>query len=161
MSERPDQPLIPSVLDRLLDDEPGRDWEPARDRAQRLADLKASVRRDVEDLLNTRRRLAEVPPGLREAADSLLTYGLPDVSGAGPATGADRAAFARRLEHILGVNDARLTRVAVEVVPTDDAGRALKFRITALLRADPAPEPVAFDSALDPASGEFRVGGGS
>ncbi len=156
---RPDQPLVPSVLDRLIDDAPESASEPARDRAQRLADLKLSVRRDVEDLLNTRRRAVVVPAHLKEAGRSLATYGLPDFSGAGPAAGKEREQFARRIERVLADGDPRLTQVSVEVVAADDTDRTLRFRISAMLRADPAPEPVSFDSTLEPATGSFAVRG--
>jgi len=36
----------------------------------------------------------------------------------------------------------------------------LRFRIDALLRADPAPEPVIFDSTLEPVTTQFAVTGG-
>src|SRR3954470_18006227 len=75
---RSDQPLVPSVLDRLLDDAPETTTEPARSRAQLLRDLKQSVRRDLEDLLNTRRRHLDLPPGLAELDHSPLAYGIPD-----------------------------------------------------------------------------------
>ena len=51
---QPNQPLVPSVLDRLLDDNPGAKSEPPQSRHQVLRDLKQSVRRDLENLLNTR-----------------------------------------------------------------------------------------------------------
>jgi predicted component of type VI protein secretion system len=35
--------------------------------------------------------------------------------------------------------------------------RTLDLRIDALLYAEPAPEPVVFDSQLDPASHDFKV----
>ena len=54
---RPDREpnLLPSLLDRLLDDRPGVTSEPAVSRAQSLRALKKSVARDLEALLNTRR----------------------------------------------------------------------------------------------------------
>ncbi len=154
-----DQPLVPSLLDRLLDDAPELATEPARDRTQRLADLKRSVRRDVEELLNTRRR--PLPGGFPEVAASVLAYGLPDFSGAGPATGKEREGFARQIEGILRTFDRRLSNVRVELKPTDDGSRTLRFHITALLAADPAPEPVEFDSTLEPATGTFAVAEGA
>jgi type VI secretion system protein ImpF len=158
---RPDQPLVPSVLDRLLDDAPEVSTEPARNRAQLLRDLKQSVRRDLEDLLNTRRRNIAPPPGLAELADSLLTYGVPDFSGTGPTSAKDREAFCRMLEGVIRSSEPRLLRVGVEVVSNPEpADRTLRFRIDALLRADPAPEPVVFDSALEPATNQFAVKGG-
>ena len=65
---RSDQPLVPSVLDRLLDDDPAVTTDPARNRSQLLRDLKLSVRRDIESLLNARRRNVSIPPGLPELA---------------------------------------------------------------------------------------------
>src|SRR5205085_952010 len=58
---RSDQPLVPSVLDRLLDDDPAVTTEPARNRSQMLRELKLSVRRDIESLLNARRRNVVIP----------------------------------------------------------------------------------------------------
>src|SRR4051812_21448523 len=112
---RPDQPLVPSVLDRLLDDDPEVTTEPAKNRAQLLRELKLSVRRDIEALLNTRRRNLTPPPGLKELADSLLTYGIPDFSGTGPTSAKDREAFCRVLEGIIRENEPRLVSVAVEL----------------------------------------------
>ncbi|MBP3959621.1 type VI secretion system baseplate subunit TssE [Gemmata sp. G18] len=158
---RSDQPLLPSVLDRLLDDEPGTSAEPARNRSQLLRELKLSVRRDIESLLNARRRNVALPPGLPELANSLLTYGVPDFSGAGPATDDQRDAFCRMLETIIGQGEPRLLRVSVALAgDVDTADRTLRFRIDALLRADPAPEPVVFDSTLEPATHQFAVQGG-
>jgi type VI secretion system protein ImpF len=39
--------------------------------------------------------------------------------------------------------------------------RTLRFRIDALLYADPAPEPVVFDSVVQQATGEVEVKGGA
>jgi type VI secretion system protein ImpF len=157
---RPDQPLVPSVLDRLLDDAPETTTEPARSRAQLLRDLKQSVRRDIEDLLNTRRRHLDLPPELAELEHSLLAYGIPDFSGTGPATAKEREAFCRVIEGVIRRHEPRLLRVAVEPASAQDpTDRTLRFKIDALLRADPAPEPVVFDSSLEPTSGEFAVKG--
>jgi type VI secretion system protein ImpF len=158
---RSDQPLVSSVLDRLLDDDPAASTEPARNRSQLLRELKLSVRRDIESLLNARRRNVTIPPGLPELANSLLTYGIPDFSGTGPATDDQRKAFCRQLETIIRQGEPRLLRVSVALVadPTPE-DRTLRFRIDALLRADPSPEPVVFDSALEPATHQFAVQGG-
>jgi type VI secretion system protein ImpF len=124
--------------------------------------LKLSVRRDVEHLLNARRRNLAVPVGLPELADSLLAYGVPDFSGTGPATGEQREAFCRLLEDVIRRGEPRLLRVSVALAPDPDpADRALRFRIDALLRADPSPEPVVFDSTLEPATHRFAVQGGA
>ena len=158
---RSDQPLVPSVLDRLLDDDPGASAEPARNRSQMLRELKLAVRRDIESLLNARRRNVVIPPGLPELANSLLTYGIPDFSGTGPATDDQRDAFCRMLETVIRQGEPRLLRVSVELAgDPNETDRTLRFRIDALLRADPSPEPVIFDSTLEPATHQFAVQGG-
>jgi type VI secretion system protein ImpF len=159
---RPDQPLLPSVLDRLIDDDPAVTTEPPRARTQMLRELKLAVRRDLEHLLNTRRRAVSVPAGFTELDRSLLTYGLPDFSGAGPGGGKERDAFCRTIEAVIRQHEPRFLSVAVDLVTgADPTDRTLRFRIDAVLRADPVPEPVVFDSTLEPATGTFAVGGGA
>jgi type VI secretion system protein ImpF len=158
---RPDQPLVPSVLDRLLDDDPVVPTEPARNRSQMLRDLKLSVRRDIESLLNARRRNVVLPRELPELAQSLLSYGVADFSGTGPATAKQREGFCRALEAVIRANEPRLLEVRVELASNPEPGdRTLRFRIDALLRADPSPEPVIFDSTLEAATHTFAVAGG-
>ena len=48
-----DQLLTPSVLDRLIDEEPTSTRELPKSRGQVLRDLKQHIRRDLENLLNT------------------------------------------------------------------------------------------------------------
>lgn len=157
---QPDQPLVPSVLDRLLDDDPAVKREPAKGRSQVLRELKQSVRRDLENLLNTRRRCLPAPFGLKELDQSLVTYGIPDFTGANMGSAEQREEFRRLLEALLRTWEPRFKRVKVQLLDNPEAiDRTLRFRIDALLHADPAPEPVVFDSALEPHTGNFDVKG--
>ncbi|MGH9901235.1 MAG: type VI secretion system baseplate subunit TssE, partial [Pyrinomonadaceae bacterium] len=70
-----------SVLDRLIDYEPEISREAPSSRSKSLHQLKQSLRRDLELLLNTR-HTRELPPGLKELNNSLAAYGLPDYSSA-------------------------------------------------------------------------------
>ena len=54
--------FVPSILDRLLDDEPQELWEPLPNRFQNLSQLKKAVARDLEALLNTRQEILEELP---------------------------------------------------------------------------------------------------
>ena len=56
--------ITPSVFDRLLDFEPQLTSEAPKSRAKSLRELKQSVRRDIEWLLNTRRTPMEVDANL-------------------------------------------------------------------------------------------------
>ena len=155
-----EQPLVPSVLDRLLDDDPGVSREPARSRHQVLRELKQSVRRDLENLLNTRARCQAGPPHLKELKQSLIQYGLPDFSGAGLGDAQDRDAIFQLLQTVIRQGEPPFKTVKVHIVgKAEPLDRTLRFRIDALLIADPAPEPIVFDSTLKPATGDFEVKG--
>jgi type VI secretion system protein ImpF len=152
--------LVPSVLDRLLDDEPGLTREPPRGRHQALHELKQVVRRDLENLLNTRHSFLCWAPTLKELNQSLLNYGLADVTGTGFGSARERDDFCRTLQNLLRRYEPRFKNVTVKLLtnaaPLD---RTLRFRIDALLRVDPAPEPIVFDSMLEPSSAAFVVKG--
>src|SRR5262245_34795135 len=155
-----DQPLVPSVLDRLLDEDPTVSREPAKTRNQVLRELKQSVRRDLENLLNTRRRCLSWPSGLGELDRSLVNYGIPDFTSISVGSADVRAEFCRIIEAVIREYEPRFKTVHVKLLDNaEPLDRTLRFRIDALLRVDPAPEPVVFDSALEPTTGSFAVKG--
>src|SRR5262245_30104663 len=77
---RAEQPLIPSILDRLIDLDPTVSREPSPSRHQVLRELKLSVRRDLENLLNSRQRCVSPPDHMKELEKSLVNYGIPDLT---------------------------------------------------------------------------------
>lgn len=159
---RDDQLLVPSVLDRLLDDEPGVSREAPRSRGQVLRALKLSVRRDLENLLNTRSRCHSWPLEMTELKRSLVNYGVPDITGASFGTPEDREDFCRTLEQVIRRHETRFRSVTVTLLEnTESLDRILRFRIDALLEVEPAPEPVVFDSSLRLADADFEVRGGT
>ena len=155
---RSDQPLMPSVLDRLLDDQPDHKTEPMASQAQVLRQVRNSVRRDLENLLNTRCRAVSIPKEFTELQKSIVAYGIPDISGADLANQATRRAFLRTVENVIRHFEPRFKTVKVSSLQNSDpSDRMLRFRIDAMMYAYPAPEPVVFDSALEPGSRNFEV----
>lgn len=155
----PDQPLLPSVLDRLLDGNPELSRDPPKSRGQHLVELRRAIRRDLEALLNTRQRCRSWPADLGELKQSLIAYGVSDFTAANLGSEQQRELFRREIEEVIRRNEPRF--VSVEVVILENAesvDRTLRFRIEALMHADPAPEPVTFDSFLDPAARSVSVG---
>ncbi len=152
------QLLVPSVLDRLLDDEPENSHETPKSRVQILRELKSSVRRDLENLLNTRWRCSSWPPNQDELDLSLVNYGIPDFTGSNMATKENRVELRRLVEQVVRTFEPRFKTVKVQLLDNvDDTDRGLRLRIDALLFAEPAPEPVVFDSQLEPISNNFAV----
>jgi type VI secretion system protein ImpF len=152
--------LVPSVLDRLLDDDPTVTRETPKARTQVLRELKQSVRRDLECLLNTRWRCRGWPEDLDQLDLSLLNYGLPDLVEVDLQSTAGRGQFQRILEKVIRHFEPRFKSVKVEVLKNaSPLDQTVRFRIDAVLYAEPAPEPVMFDSSLEPATGNVEVRG--
>jgi len=148
-----------SVLDRLVDLEPGESAEAPVTAAQSVRQLKQAIKRDLEWLLNTRRiREASSDPAA-ELTQSLYNYGLPDLSGFGLHTPKDHQRLTWTLESTLATFEPRLENVKVTLQPVDAASRQLRFQIEGLLRMDPAPERISFDTLVELTSGVYRVKG--
>ena len=147
-----------SVFDRLIDHEPRNSKEVPLTRSQSVRQLKESLRRDLEWLLNT--RLVAVPPDdrLHEVNRSQYVYGLPDFTAYSLANPDDQNKLIRHLQTAIKNFEPRLAKV--RVVPVDISGtntRILRFRIEALLLMDPAPERISFDTTLQLTNGEYEV----
>lgn len=154
--------LQPSVLDRLIDEEPASASERPLTRSESLAVLKRGVRRDLEWLLNTRRTIEPAPEWLPEVAASLYHYGLEDITSMSRESTEVHARLAKLLEQAIEAYEPRLTNVKVTVVPDERRYLGeLRFVIDALLRLDPAPERITFDTVLETAKGLMQVSGTS
>jgi type VI secretion system protein ImpF len=150
--------ITPTVLDRLLDDRPMVTREPNPDRFQTLSQLRRSVTRDLEALLNSRQEaLEELPSEFEEVNRSLLTYGLPDFTALGPRSANDRNRVRRSIEQTIALFEPRLERVRVTLLPARDHDQSIRFHIDALLRVEPAPEPITFDAVLQLNTQQYTV----
>jgi type VI secretion system protein ImpF len=151
-----------SVLDRLIDREPMTHVEAPLSRAQSIRVMKNAVRRDLEWLLNTRSIAFEPDEALKEVNRSLYVYGLPDFSSYASATAADQAKLLREILATIKLFEPRLADVRIIPVAMPANGlKEFKLRIEALLRIDPSPEPVSFDTVLELKSGVCRISGGA
>jgi len=149
-----------SVLDRLIDQDPQRATEAPPSQAQSLRELKASLRRDIEWLLNTRQCIQDPPEGSSELQRSLHVYGLPDICSLSLSSGQDYHRLARTMESTLATFEPRLRTIRVTPAPSaDPTSRVLRFQIEGVLRVEPVPEHVTFDTVLELTSGEYDVKG--
>jgi type VI secretion system protein ImpF len=156
------RPVQSSLLDRLTDDAPGVTRETMPTRAESIRRLRAAVRHDLEWLLNTRRDLVTIAETMVEARKSLLRYGVPDVSSMSRDGTETLARLVREVEQCVALFEPRLANVRVSAqADPGAAGRPeLRFTIEAMLRIDPAPERVVFDTVLETGRGEYQIRGG-
>ena len=149
--------VTPSVLDRLLDFEPKSQQEAPKSRSRNLRELKQSVRRDLEWLLNSRCFPEDIDENLEEVFKSVLVYGLPDITGVSAKNHLEQKRLTRALETAIRTFESRLIDLKVTLEPVSSTDKALKFRIEARLDIEPTPEPIAFDTILQLGSGDFEV----
>jgi type VI secretion system protein ImpF len=151
---------MPSLLDRLLDDQPQVNSEPAVQRLSSFADYKASIVRDLETLVNTRQSLVA-----RELHGSqydllhgtILTYGMPDFTSKGALNPEDRLQIQRQLETAIATGDRRFKAVKVQLLAQQAGQRMLTFRIDAVLRLHDVSRPVSFDAVLQVNTQQYQV----
>jgi len=142
--------LRPSILDRLIDDEPHNQTENDPGQHQLLKQLRDSVRRDLENLLNTRYFIISPSSPYVELDKSLLNYGLPDLATVNILDAKKREEFTETLEKTLIEFEPRFKSVRVSYQDNKDSlDRTLRFRIDAEIYAEPLPEVVVFDSVLE------------
>ncbi len=156
-----DLTVTQSLLERLIDRDPRAGSDPATSRAQSVRQLKASLRRDLEWLLNSRRNPEAVSESMAEVSRSLYNYGLPDFAALSINSPKDRDRLLIELENTVSLFEPRLKNVRVSMLDASSVGstRVLHFQIEGMLQMDPAPEQVSFDTLLQLTSGEYQIRG--
>lgn len=150
----PQQGLMPSIIDRLIDPgSAGTAWR----RGYGVEQMIDAVRRDLEELLNTRQSTAGMSQSFGEVTNSLIGYGLPDLTTLEAYTNQQRASIGRLIEAAIERYEPRLRGVQATMLEGDEGSeRRVRFRIDARLCVDPAPE-VAFDTVLELTTGHYSV----
>ncbi len=150
--------IRPSILDRLVDNDPTQLQDQDKSRMQHLRELRYSVKRDLENLMNTRFRILAPSEQHTQLEKSLLNYGLPDLATVNISDVEKKRQFIKSLEATLAHYEPRFKTVKVVHTQNKELNdRTLRFRIDATLYADPAPEIIIFDSVLDPVFRTIKV----
>lgn len=153
--------LQSALLDRLSDDEPNERTEPRDRRFVTPTQWRASVLRDLSNLLNAHAlyRCASLDEYPR-AESSVLNYGLRDVTGQALSS-LDVAALARGIERALVRFEPRIAPRTLRVAPLGTEGAvghtSVAFLVEGDLWAHPHPERLSFKTELDLESGQVQV----
>ncbi len=151
---RVQQPL----LDRLMDDAPDQQRDTAVSAADSMVALRNSVRRDLEALLNARRRWRSWPAHMTQLATSPIGYGIPDFASGAFSDARRREELRQEIEATIRRFEPRFLQVRVVLIDTSDRLEAtLRLRIEAVVHAEPAPEAVTFDTLVDPTTDDIVV----
>lgn len=146
--------IRPSLLDRLIDPESdGTTWR----RGYGVDQMIKTVRRDLEELLNSHQSASDLPAEYQEVLNSVVTYGLPDLVSIRTSITDARARVSTAIEDTIARFEPRLANVRVMPDPSVDPKQLkLEFQIHATLNMDPSPE-VAFVTVLKLSTGETSI----
>ncbi len=154
-----DRAVQQSLLDRLTDELPRESADRTTNRDSSARSFRASVQRDVEWLLNTRRTMVHTTDDHPEVAQSVHQFGLPDITGFQLSIVASRERLSEAILDTLRRFEPRLTNVAVKLNDLREGQLPqVRFSISATLLMDPSPEQIMFDTVLQVASGVYEVG---
>ena len=143
------------LFDRLVDVPPELEHQERHLRILDRDHLKASVRRELGRLLNTR---CSIPlHRLGEEERSVVNYGIPDFSSLSPHNADDHALIASIVGQTITAFEPRLRHVRVEVGPASGAESALWLIIIAELVIGAFTEPVSFPVTLNSKSGTAEI----
>ncbi len=146
------------MLDRMIDTEPDVSTEPLWSRSHTLSQLKESVRRDLENLLNTRQTRTDLLLQTSETARSILTYGVPDFTAQGMDASDEQQRLKEAIERAIRTFEPRLIQVQVDVEERDSAlDRNIHLKINAVLCVEPVIESIVFDTVVETSSGVCDV----
>lgn len=154
--------LQPSLLDRLVDDEPGKLKESDDKRVLTRKALRQAVLRDLSWLFNaTNHGLLFDDPRYPNVARSVINYGLPTLSGQFTSS-VQRASMERMLRDAIIQFEPRILRetLTVDLIMESSALEShnhVGLHIRGMLWAQPVPLEFLMRSRIDLEEGRFEI----
>lgn len=157
----PSEKLQPCLLDRLTDDEPGKQQESRNQRVMSAKRYRQAVLRDLAWLLNTYANAEH--DGLdefEEIPSSVLNFGVQNVAGM-TASSLSVDDMRYRLTEALRRFEPRIIPNTISIVMTDDkeemSNRSIRFEIRGNLWTQPIPESLFIKTELDLETGKCKL----
>lgn len=150
--------LYPSLLDRLVDDEPGRATEARENRSTSLQRLRDNVLRDLNWLFNATSSSIDFD-GDPLLGGSVINYGMPPLAGR-PASQYDMGDLSRVLRDVILRFEPRIIAHTLKVTAQRngrDSHNVIGFRIEGQLWSQPIPLEIYMRTEIDLESGLTQV----
>jgi type VI secretion system protein ImpF len=143
-------PITQSLIDRLMDSE-----EMPTTRSASIQMFRNSIKRDVEWLLNSRTAFVPEIESYPLAANSVFTFGLPDVNELPGGNSANNVLAA--ISQTILIHEPRIREPRVSLTRTDTLSRSLRFHVEGKLVLENSEEDITFDTLFEVTSGEYQV----
>lgn len=156
----PNERLQPSLLDRLTDNSPQTATESREDRVLSFRQLRKSVIRDLEWLLNTGRlETTEDLSAYPEVRRSVLNYGIPDIAGT-TASSMDAYQLELALRQAILDFEPRILphNLRIQIIRDDKemSIHSIVLEIEGEIWGQPVPEHLYLKTVLDLELGQFQ-----
>jgi type VI secretion system protein ImpF len=153
--------LQPALLDRLTDLAPQSQVEADDARVMNKSQIRDAVLRDLSWLLNSVQPLGAEGAPYPYAADSVLNYGLPAMSGQ-MASRVDVSVLERTLKQAILRFEPRVMEDSLEVKALDassvlDTHNVIEFEIRGFMWAQPVPLELLLRTQIDLEAGQVEV----
>ncbi len=154
--------LQPALLDRLTDLAPQSNVEADDARMMNKSQIREAVLRDLSWLLNSVQPLSkEVAAQYPQAADSVLNYGLPAMSGQ-LASRIDVSVLERTIKQAILRFEPRVMEDSLEVKALEsssvlDTHNVIEFEIHGFMWAQPVPLELLLRTQVDLEAGQVEV----
>jgi len=122
-----------------------------------IQQLKDSVARDLEELLNTRNIPLEAIEDYPHVKKAVLNFGILDFVGLSTANPLHRDQICRAIQTTIADQEARLSHVQVFMHIDSDHVGSLLLTIKGVLNIKPIHGTVAFDAVLNPATHQYSI----
>jgi type VI secretion system protein ImpF len=153
--------LLPSLLDRLTDDQPQTATEYTEFKVMSLRQLRQAVLRDLAWLLNsTSLDSMQDLSGYTAVSNSVINFGVPVLAGMA-ASGIQLRGLQQRLREVILNFEPRIIPATLQVRSVDPESslghNVLSFNINAQLWAQPAPIELLFQTHVNLESGQTEL----
>jgi type VI secretion system protein ImpF len=153
--------LQPALLDRLTDLAPHSQVEAEDKRVMNKAQIRDAVLRDLSWLLNSVQPLGKEGLLFPQAADSVLNYGLPAMSGQ-MASRVDVSQLERAIKQAILRFEPRVMEDSLEVKALEassvlDTHNVIEFEIRGFMWAQPVPLELLLRTQVDLEAGQVEV----
>lgn len=122
-----------------------------------IKELRESVARDLEDLLNSRMAKFATIDDFPLVKKSILQFGIIDFVGLSTANPSDRDTICQSIEYSIAAQESRLTQIKVEMLIDEQNMGSLCLSIQAFLNIHPLYEPVVFDALMKPTTQQYVI----
>lgn len=157
----PTDRLQPCLIDRLTDDRPNDTKESRDQRVMSVRQLKASVLRDLEWLLNAAAPMpTEISEEFPDLTDTVLNYGMPDLCGT-TASSITTEEIERMVAEAILTFEPRLIKrsLRIRAVGSENSEQThvIGLIIECDLWAEPLPEPLYVKTEVDLETGKCEI----